>query len=155
MSGTQFPGQTRLSPEKLFAEAVPVRPRRRAEDGLGGEKRDPEARHRLCHRRSPVAPRLAGRSALAGPAGRGLAPLHPASPVHGQAACVSPPPRWKRTKLLLCIKFPNLEGGEDPRGEGPAIQLTITEWEVFKSQNTVASADGISNAFYLPGCRGG
>lgn len=41
------------------------------------------------------------------------------------------------------------------RGEGPAIQLTITEWEVFKSQNTVASADGISNAFYLPGCRGG
>lgn len=102
-----------------------------------------------------MAPRLAGHSALEGQAGRGLAPLHPASPVHSHAAYVSPPPSWKRTKLLLCIKFPNLEGGDDPHGEGPAIQLTITEWEVFKSQNTVASADDISNAFYLPGCRGG
>lgn len=147
MSGTQFPGQTRLSPERLFAEAVLVQPRRRAEDGLGGEERNPEARHRLCYRRSPVAPRLAGHSALAGQASRGLAPLHPASPVHSHADFVSPPPRWKRTKLLLCIKLPNLKGGEETRGEGPAVQLRITEREVFKSRNIVANTDDISNHF--------
>lgn len=101
-----------------------------------------------------MVPRLARHSALAGQASRGLAPLHPASPVHSHAAFVSPPPRWKRTKLLLCIKLPNLKGGDKTRGEGPAIQFRITKPEVFKSQNTVVSAD-ISNTFYLRGCRGG
>lgn len=80
-----------------------------------------------------MVPRLARHSALAGQASHGLAPLHPASPVHSHAAFVSPPPRWKRTKLLLCIKLPNLKGGDKTHGEGPAIQLRITKPKYLKA----------------------
>lgn len=139
------------APQKLCAEEILARHRRRAGDGLGGEKGNQEAKHCLCGK-GPCGDRAGPGT---GQAGSGRAPpSRLASPLHIGLPLFTPPLlHFGKAQNHFFISSSQIWGWGTQRWGGACIQLTVTEkWSTLKKPLLRARSNG-SEAFYLRGCR--